>query len=1399
MPPIDPRMTRNSIQPEGTIAARQVGKPGEYIGGKVEVGKTYSEQIGPTDQEAMYSALQQIAGGIKTGLDAFSQIRTGIEEKELGEFELGASRILDNKDLSIEEKKNQFDSFIQSGPKNIWLLEGKKDRLTAGLIRESTRQFKTDENEYVNLAYQKALEAVRKAAPGSAQPSPELLLSELQKNPTFNALLAKENVEALSLFNDLAYKKNLEEVNRKNLEFENMLLGHTIPQTATKDLYSLMDYLKGRYNPDSQTFRDISTAFSTIMDRQGSYNLYLTAMLREIGVDKYVESTYGATPAQTLELFQGGGAELKVRPEDIARIQRIKSVIDKDFEQVYGMREREASLWNDLQRQIHTQSVIANPKSDQTALTAAVDSLKTQASGNSQQYTSLLFSSMTQRISGIVQDNPNLSFGDAIKQVASEFSQIPGIGFTENQFKVELSNLPEYRNQRTSNVATIGATRDTDFNEAVFKTKIFRMIREAIPVNVTATEKDINALVESAFIGNNEVNVRANQLGITDLMPQIQAEVTRWQNTQEQKTEKSAAEKDRETADMLRVRLAQASPANEQEARAAIEEGISQLTKLSSKDQRVKNLIDTMFSKEPDSATRLLSEAQALGIKPDNLLPLIGIRSEADKVEAQRQTARATKQKALITKLDQYNPDVSKGGKQKSFTYELFHGTVDRELLDTVRTLSGARSILGSKLNPDGTLKVSESDLTEEERLNYTVWRELYTPELNPFINEMDRNYAKFSTIANAVISEVTTSVSPETRQKMMSSYSEGNNSPLQQVFNRIVYGSAGPEGGSKLPEKPINEDGTWSVEAIQYMAHARFLASHLESGSEYTTALKGFMDEIGRRTANDTIEFFKTDTGKLAIATMLHVGQQIKADSSERLASSFSPPSDAWGQRLVILANVSESRSIEESIAMIEPAWTGRTIMVPLIARVINGDRSILPLAEVNGRTLPVFTKPQAKIASAFGTQPSLYGIEGPNGTFITPGVQTYNPNDPQYSVDSFVSALQDSGILPKNTNGSNDLAKEELSLFFRTRLVDTTLYNNETAGMSHDDIIREGLRIIYNVTSQDQRIVPDALGLYFSSWGPESNPNFKYAEGEKKSTVFFDMLFSFMDINQLSNTPNVQLQFRDLGINKTSGFAANSTIIRTGTSSTSVDGVTKTKPEYSTLYTYVDPGNPYNSWSGNWFREVGEYYRDENSLGPAETSRVPFRRDRGIDINGDMARLGSLILTESNFSPEQKVSTIIGFLRENGIVNNEEEYSIAVQQAMQYPTLAAYWQAMDLEYGGLLTSNRSDSRDAPINLGQAGEPSISFTYPGNSELQQTPSFRLPSFPFSERNLRGRPFIQISDGLFTQNIINSMRSRMKENNDKIDLEKKKLEDKQKEEALEKLKREVSVQKGPKI
>lgn len=1385
MPPIDPRMTRNSIQPEGTIAARQVGKPGEFIGGKVELGKTYSEQVGPSDEEAMYSALQQIAGGIKTGLDAFSQIRTNIEEKELGEFELGASKILEDKNLGLQEKKDKFDSFIQNGPKNIWLLEGKKDKLTAGLIRESTRQFKTDENEYVDLAYQRALEAVRKAAPGSAQPSAELLLGELQKDLGFNALLSKDNIPAKTLFNELAFKKNTEDINRKNLELDNLLLSHTIPVEATRDMFSLVEYLKTKYDPNGQTFREIVSAFSTVTSYQGSYELYLSAMLREIGVDKYIETTYGASSEQTLDLFQGKPSELKIRPEDIARIQRIKSVIDKDFEQIYSTRFKEANFQSELKRQLDTETVIRDPKSDITALTNVIDSYRFQSGNNAREYETRLFAGLTARISRIIDNNKNMSWGDAIEKVASEFSTIPNVGFTKKDLLLLLAESPQYKRERASNVDAIAVVRDSDWNETTFKTKIFRMIREAIPVNIEGiTAEDINNLVEYAFAGNyDEVIKRSNQLGMSDFMGKIQDEITRWQNTQKQQTEKTEAEQEKDTADTLRVRLAKASPKNEQQARVAIEEAIKPLIgELSPKDPLVKTLIDSMFSEEPDSGTKLLDAAKALGIKPDNLLPLIGIRTEADKQQAQRETAKATRQKALITKLDQYNPDVSKGGKEKSFTYELFHGTVDREVLDTVRTLSGARAILSGKLNPDGTLKVPESDLSEEERLNYTVWQELYTPALDAFINEMDRNYAKFSTIANAVISEVTTSVSPETRQRMMSSYG-GDNSPLQQVFNRIIYGSAGPEGGSKLPEKPINENGTWSVEAIQYMAHARFLASHLESGKEYTTALKSFMDEIGRRTASDTIEFFKTDVGKLAIATMLHVGQQVKADGSERLVSSFSPASDAWGQRLVILANVSEARSIEESIAMIESGWTGRTIMVPLIARMINGDRSILPLGEVNGRILPVLTKPQGLIASAFGTQPSYFATEGPNGTFITLGIKTYNPNDPQYSVDTFVGALQDSGILPKNTDGSNALAKEELSQLFRTRLLDTTLYTSETANMSHDDVIREGLRIIYNVTSQDQRIVPDALGLYFSSWGPESNPNFKYVDGEKKSTVFFDMLFTFMDVNQLSNTPGVQLQFRDMGIGKTSGFAYNSTIVRTGTSSTSVGGVNKTRPEYSTLYTYVDPDNPYNSWSGNWFREVGDYYRDADSLGPIETARIPFRKDRGIDVNGDMARLGSLILTETGFSPEQKVSTILGFLRGNGWVNTEEEYNMAVQEAAKYPTLQAYWQAMDLEYGGLLTSNRGyTGGETPIELDQSGQPFISFSYPGNSELQQTPSFRLPTFPFSERNLRGQPFIQISDGLFTQNIIQSMRSRMKGNNDKIDLERKQLEEKRRKE-----------------
>jgi len=1421
MPPIDPRLTRSSIQPEGTIAAKQVGKPGEFIGGKVELGKTYSEQVGPTDTEAMYGALQAIAGGVKTGLDAFSQIRTGIEEKELGEYELGASRILDDDTLTPNEKKEKFNTFLQGGPKNIWLLEGKKDRLTAGLLRESKRQFKTDEKEYIDAAYQKALERVREIAPGSAQPSPELLMRELQADPVFSSLLGQENITAMSVFNELAYKKNLEDVNIKNLEFENVLLKHTIPDAASKDIYSLIDYLKSKYDPNSQTFKEIVQAFSTVLTERGSYEAYLGAMLREIGVDKYIETTYGGKQEDVMNLFLGVPTELKIRPEDVERIRRIKSVIDKDFERVYSMRMRESNAFAQIQRDLNTDSIMRDPASDSTALVQVVDSYKNKAGGNNDQYARQLFTGMSARIERLKQDK-KLSYGEAIKTVIDEFKTIPNIGFTEQDLKVQLSGFGAYRQERIDNVRSLSATRDSDFNQEVFGIKIFSMIKEGIPVNVDATDEDIKKLetliltADGSQEKENEILNRARLLGVSDVLPDIRNEVIRWNTTQEQKTEKLKAEQDRDTADVLRFRLAQASAQNPEGARLEMADAIKGITGKTQDDPKVKVLLDTLFDTSPESSTKILDAGKELGLTADNLLPLVGIRTQAEKTEAQAQQAKEAKRKSLASKLENMNPDVIKGGKQSSFTMELWSGKMDKEVLDTIRVLSESRATLGGKLDAEGNLIGAEADVlkTTEEKLAYRAWKELFTPETLPFIFEMDRNYQRFAAITRLVTSEVTTSVSPEARQKMLKSYSEGDDSALRKTFSNIIYGKFGTGKGSVLPENPINEDGTWTPEAIQYMAYSAFLASNVQNGEEYSIELKQFMDNLGSLTANSNIDFYTTAQGKLTIATMLHIGKQLKANQSQGLSSSFIPPSDRWAQLGVILANVAEARSIEESITITRDNITSRNILVPLVLRAINGDRGVLPLAQINGVFRPAFTKPQGRIASALAAQPGLYVVQGSSGNYITPSEVTYTPNDPGYDINEFVSALQGSGILPGDINGSNDTAKTELSMFFRNRLLTTVFSTQELQEMSIDQTIREGLKLIYSVTSKDQRMLPDALSLYFSSWGPHSNPNFKYMDGEKKSDVFFDTLFTFMDINQLAAQPTVQLQFR--AADRTSGFPFNETVVRTHSTYSNVDGAQVTLPGYNSVYTEINPENPSKSFSGNWFSEIRDYYRDSSSTpvteknadGTVRFEQLKPRRENGVTFDGDMYKLGSSVLTYTGFTGRQKVSTIIGYLQRNGWVNNQEELALYIEEADKTPgTLLDYWEQINANYGGDLfvrpSKNQGDSD--PTKRGPVEDPyesggTINISHPGVSELTQSPSYRLPTFVFSERELDGTPRIQINDLLFNTDTITGMRQMINSNNKRVDDTAKQLkEQKEREmkEAFEKSKK-VARPTGPK-
>lgn len=105
--PIQPNVTPIQIQPEYQSS--------QYTGGQIRVGQA-QQQIGPTGNEALFQALAEMAGGVQTGINSFSNISLGIEKDRIKKAQITFNELNTKTELTPDQKQEEFDKLTR----DIW-------------------------------------------------------------------------------------------------------------------------------------------------------------------------------------------------------------------------------------------------------------------------------------------------------------------------------------------------------------------------------------------------------------------------------------------------------------------------------------------------------------------------------------------------------------------------------------------------------------------------------------------------------------------------------------------------------------------------------------------------------------------------------------------------------------------------------------------------------------------------------------------------------------------------------------------------------------------------------------------------------------------------------------------------------------------------------------------------------------------------------------------------------------------------------------------------------------------------------------------------------------------------------------------------------------------------------
>ena len=1303
--PIGPSVA--PIQPTPEFRQSQIS------GGQVRLGQA-AQQIGPSSEEAMYSSLAQIAGGVESSINIFSKISEIEERRKISDLEVEYDK-LDQSDLTPEEKKEELDKLL----KDSWTPvtgDSWKEKIAVG----ADRRWLSEEgrNAYEEKRYrQRFVEFLNKPENLTRGDTPELEeifqkqyttqypsskynnWFRLKTFETGSRLIQKKVQDAVSLF-PLSVNTAIQVPNAE--ERKKILYGNTELREQYKVFFDLENL--ARLSPDTETFAKnihgyLEENLINKLDPTTPVEVYqeLARQLPGLSLQKAQEIMTASSEFRLSETQQ----------EAVTSLELAKQNLETSTDKVSAIN----FLLDNTARHLNTLDI---PRGEKRTFIFGLVPVITE------QLDKAITQGTDQNIANMFPNWNNMTAVERVDVAIKMFSNWLNTGNNKQTILSTLAFSPQ-------ELQGLGKTPE----EAA----------ERLVINNAKTMAYISKPVQERF--NQEVDRDLEDINTVAVTLGIYTDSTAIQ----QQVDNSISS----VASKLGVSVESVRKFYRNDKGFVVDTNVNTwFNGLSPEEQ--KQLIDRGFSLNNfGGALKYLDAVKKLelaGFKELNekrFQP--GTMFDVDKITKQA---------------DKFSPTIThnQGMVRPSIAVEVLSGRASnsaesREFILLLHQYRTRRDAL--KTNPRLTP-------TEKE-------------QLTSFVSDIESNFPFMSGYADAVdkgITEMLAAVPGMVRQIPTPSANTPTDDrsyieivqEFNQQSNRILTGQDRVDVVGQ-PSKLIDEDGTWSKEARYNLLHAGFMAKRSfapDAREEDKKLFNNTIDMALTRIAQGGPDYLRSPGGKYDLTLLATLGTTFKQEASRTGTTPQIHRADYFVRRAAILGNWSNATNVDEMLVKLNSpdsrAFIDANLRVPLaLSALVRGDVSLAASYEQSGmfvKELVFRDRHTIRVASAFGAQMLPYVVDEKLKQEV-PG-ETINANSEKWSSEK----LRNSLALALGTPVSMDeLAREFSGLL-------TGFSQADLDQMSSSEKVRAAVQVINSITQTNEGTLRDIVAFTFGDFGLR-NDQIQPLENETKLQLFVSMLETGLGIQ---NRYNLNLENVDLKIGTTPTVPL---IISRGSVSRVVDeGTIKTSVVEPTVVVY---GSGYStSFSGGPLSQVNQNMY-ESTL-PAkimerlETIYPPAKlEDKSTKAtgkaNGLMYTLGALSLeAQVPNDLRARFSVVEEWAKQHGITRPEQfmlkTFSInvsgvasplapnaaraALQEVLTKEDLSLRQMLEELNAAYLTKGGRT-----PLFNPTSYDPKKE----GFAELVQNRTTftsresKLPTFQWSNRSPSGLPFIKLTDAYY--------------------------------------------------
>lgn len=1309
----------------------------EFSGGGFQVGAP-SRSVGPSSEEAMFGALREIAGGLKTGIDVFSSIRSQVEKSEIDKAkvkfkEIFAGDYTESKDVdgnivrsynNPEEKLNAWNSYIKDiwtplmG--DTWIKDLNIDAYGAFGNRDAQNKFEEERYKRVRTKY---LYDNPQLGNGESESAIELFNEEYKKqyptaleNQWFQYTYAKGK-------SDLAAKRDQDAITNLNISLNRIIpipseseleaaLNKTAVGREVRANYPVFfnlvenDLFKSREQIREQLltlFQDELIAKNP--EKYQPHTLSVLAQLLPTEATRYSEKLFQATTsARRFDAKQTANTRLAT---SLLSLSTTKDPWNESvlYLQTVAQNAAEAELGADKQYQLGIELIgnIWNVWDDAVLNGNGQDILSQYPNWpNLSPYEQLSI------VSGFVQNQARtIDFSNAFGVARYQVNDVlangqSGAAVLSQAFKKKLADWAvKNTNQSRANVDTIGLIVDSDALNQF-------------------TNNSIDSLAERTGLNRGEFRSIYAEFDEKQSVKGFKANInlTNWYDNQSIETKKKL------------------------ESRGITRGNINNLEN------------DILLAQQIEKAAI----------------------AQAQKIEGQDSEGALTNEQleSLAKSMQKFSPTLDASSMQNNgyIVNGLVTGTFnktqeDQKYLNLVRETFNAQKVLAGI--PESSFDSNGQPIIEKltpQQKNAIVYLQ-QTSQIRAALTDSNGN-SLFDEHIKAVgrLELQVRSLAPKFLRSLpgsrgltgdaLQTYSNQLEEDLSRIADDLIFGRT-PLFDGRIPQNAF-QNGDFTYNGRRFLVQSTLAGSILPFSSsnddqrQFGDVFKQMFMSLGN--IDDVNEMVRDPQRMLALMGLHSMSLEFKK-AYEANGSVIAGNAAYATTRLLMLGNAAEDTNPEDIPKFfLESDFQEKAslaLMMPLVvAKLQVGDIEAPQLIERGGTTggaafqMPIRSMPVIQALASLGAQfppeiaAAINQLE-PGQTIPITGNEGLTPYDPTWSVENFVNTWKTSGLFGKDD--STAAIADAMNMALLRGSIDPT-----NPPLSHEETIRRGAIMLYEISKNNQRLLSYTLEGFLGPIG--QHPLFKPNGAETTSGNLLGFVGSALDVDLITRNPQFVAEsysVQDTPFNKQ---------------------YIEDRPGVFRPFYAVYNENPNNSYNNFNLVEVLSPMAESTpeKFGP-ETLQIVVdkykpNQTREETSNGMAFKVGSLLL-ESKPSDRAFIKAINPWLKAHGYNEYISPQTIATLPANYendpaLQAIRAVFNKTDLTFRERLELLNLEYVKRGGKQPIFNQANLNPDSPGFSTLTQglnTGSYNsfIPSFNWIERDLNGVAMVSLSDGFFME------------------------------------------------